>query len=337
MTQSPDEFVFEDKPATRVATPLLMGLVGPSGTGKTYSAMRLATGMQRVTGGEIYGIDTEANRMLHYAPLPGQKADPSRGQFAFRHVPFGSPFGPLRYLSAIEHCAKRGAKVIIIDSMSHEHDGVGGVLEQHQAEAERLAKEWKTSVDTAKMSAWGPPKAARRKLINTILTELSVNCIFCFRAKNKVKVATKDEKKSGVDAVSQLGYCAVGGEEFIFEMMVKCVLLPGARGVPTWTSAKPGEQEMMKIPEQFMHIFEKSAPLSEEIGQQLAEWAAGGEAKFPSEDEVKAGIAAAQAANTLEDIEVVADGFRGKAWTAPQRKALTKALNDRKAELSKGQ
>src|SRR5438128_3503645 len=101
---------FEDRPAVREATPLLVGLIGPSSSGKTFSALRLATGIQRVSGGEIFVIDTEARRALHYAE-----------KFTFRHVPFGAPFGPLDYLTAIEHCIARGAKTIVVDSISHEN------------------------------------------------------------------------------------------------------------------------------------------------------------------------------------------------------------------------
>jgi ABC-type oligopeptide transport system ATPase subunit len=334
MSQAAADDVFTDSPAARIATPLFTGIVGPSGTGKSFSALRLAVGAQRVTGGEIFAIDTESNRMLHYAPLPGEKADPARGKFAFRHVPMTAPYGSLRYLAAIRYCASKGAKNIIVDSGSHEHDGVGGVLEQHQAEVERLCKENGRSPDANKMSAWGVPKANRRKLINALLTELKVNCTFCFRAKPKLKIATKEEKKAGEEGVSQRGFCAIGGEEFIYEMMIKFVLLPGARGVPTWHSEYPGEQEMMKIPEQFQHIFERPAPLSEDIGQQMAEWAAGGDVKAPSDDECAAGVLAAKNAKTIEEHAAVAESFRGKPWTKAQRKHLTEALNARKAELA---
>jgi ABC-type oligopeptide transport system ATPase subunit len=102
---------FDDTPAVRRAVPLHLGLVGPSGSGKTYSALRLATGIQSIYGGDIFGIDSEANRMLHYAD-----------KFKFRHVPFAAPFDPLSYLAAVEHCVKKGAKTIIIDSASHLHE-----------------------------------------------------------------------------------------------------------------------------------------------------------------------------------------------------------------------
>jgi hypothetical protein len=324
---------FKDSTAARVATPLFVGLVGPSGTGKTYSALRLATGMQRVTGGEVFGIDTESNRMLHYAPLPGEKADPARGKFVFRHLPFAAPYGSLDYLAAIEHCARQGAKVIVIDSMSHEHDGVGGVLESHQSEVERLVSETKRSADSVKMQAWGVPKANRRRLINTLLTELSVSCIFCFRAKHKLKLATKEEKKRGEDAVTPLGFCAVAGEEFIYEMMLKCVLLPGAEGIPSWTSEFQGERELMKLPGQFVHLFERPAQLSEDIGQQLAEWAAGGATNTPSDEECAAVVIGAKNASAAEDLEAVAESARGKPWSKLQRKAIADAVKTRRAEL----
>src|SRR5690348_3446471 len=109
---------FQDTPAVRSAVPLLIGLTGPSGSGKTFSALRLAMGVQKVVGGDIFGIDTEAKRMLHYAD-----------KFKFRHIPFVAPFDPLSYLDALRHCQNKGAKTVIIDSTSHLHEGAGGTLE----------------------------------------------------------------------------------------------------------------------------------------------------------------------------------------------------------------
>ena len=240
----------------RTATPLLVGLIGPSGTGKTYSALRLATGIQRVTGGAIFGIDTEARRMLHYAD-----------RFTFRHVPFAAPFGPLDYLAAVEHCVAKGAKVIIVDSMSHEHEGPGGVLEMHDAETKALAAKWHTSEHAAQMSAWAKPKAERRRMINT-LTQLPCNFIFCFRSKEKLKIVKGKEPEP-------LGYMPIAGEEFVYEMTVKCLLLPGANGVPSWQSGYSGEKTMMKLVEQFRGTFAEPRQLSEDIGEELARWAAG--------------------------------------------------------------
>lgn len=257
MTNNRSIRVFEDVEAVRARVPLFVGIMGPSGSGKTYSALRLAEGIQRVTGGDIHFIDTEARRALHYA-----------SRFKFRHVAFGAPFGPLDYLDAIEHSVRRGAGVIVIDSMSHEHEGPGGVLEMHEAETERLAKAWKVSHDVAKMSAWGQPKRERRKLINALL-QMPVNFVFCFRAKPKLHIepGKKPEPR---------GFMPIAGDEFVFEMTVNALLLPNSGGVPTWQSRKVGESMMIKLPEQFQKLLlEWRGPLNEDLGEQLAVWASG--------------------------------------------------------------
>src|SRR5258708_34193941 len=142
---------FDDKPAVREQVPLLIGRMGPSGSGKTYSALRLATGIHEVTGGEIYVIDTEARRALHYAE-----------QFKFRHVQFDAPFGSLDYLAAIRHCVAKGAKVIVIDSMSHEHSGPGGYLLTQEAEVQRMAGDDYAKRERVKMAGWIKPSNYRQ-------------------------------------------------------------------------------------------------------------------------------------------------------------------------------
>ena len=247
---------FDYMPAVREATPLLLGLVGPSGTGKTFSALRLATGIQRVSGGEIALIDTEARRALHYAE-----------KFRFNHVPFGAPFSPLDYLAAINHCIAKGAKVIIIDSMSHEHEGPGGVLEMHDQELQRMSGGDRGKAERMNLLAWQKPKAERRRLINSIL-QMDINCIFAFRSKEKLKIVKGQDPEP-------LGFMPIAGEEFVYEMILKCLLLPGANGVPTLSSGFRGEQMMVKVPEQFHQLFAKPVQLSEDIGEALARWAAG--------------------------------------------------------------
>lgn len=248
---------FEDKIAVREQTPVFVGLVGPSGGGKTYSALRIASGIQSVTGGDIYGIDTEADRMKAYAD-----------NFKFRHVPFGAPFSPLDYLAAIDHCVAKGAKTIVIDSMSHEHEGPGGLLEMHEREMGGNFKK--------QMIAWAKPKAARRRLINAIL-QVKANFIFCFRAKEKMKIV------QGKDPVP-LGFMAIGGEEWIYEMTVATLLLPNANGVPLWQSDQPGERLTIKLPEQFRSVFASGEQLGESHGAAMAKWAAGGVARSPVDD-----------------------------------------------------
>lgn len=296
---------FEARPATRERVPLLVGLFGASGSGKTFSALRLATGIQRVTGGEIFFIDTEARRALHYAD-----------SFKFRHVEFKAPFSPLDYLEAIEFCAKQGAGVVVVDSMSHEHEGPGGVLEWHEEEMRGDQKR--------NMLAWAKPKAARRRLINTLL-QLGINAVFCFRAKEKLKLVTGKDPK-------ELGWMPIAGEEFVYEMTTTALLYPGSGGVPTWNPTLPGEKAMTKLPKQFEATFAKEQPLSEEIGVALARWAAG-DATAPGAVELRGVLERIAAQPTRDAVLAIASDLRAQAWTPSQRGEIKQALDARVAAL----
>lgn len=267
---------FQESSQVRGAVPLLVGLMGPSGGGKTYSALRLATGIQQVSGGDIWVIDTEAERARHYDD-----------KFKFRHLSFGAPFGPLDYLAAINFVKSQNAGVVIVDSMSHEHEGPGGVLDMHDKELDRMAGQDYGKRNAMNLLAWAKPKAMRRELINGIL-QIKGNFIFCFRAKEKVKPI----KRNGKSEVENQGWMPIAGEEFVFEQTVNCLLMPGSRGVPTWQSENPGEKAMMKLPEQFRETFAKEQALSEDIGRRLATWAKGGATETTSKNDTKVDLAA---------------------------------------------
>ena len=91
----------------KIWTKVLLG--GSSGSGKTYSALRLATGLAKKCGSEIAAIDTEAGRIRYYA-----------NEFDFSDMQLTEPFTPEKYISAIEDAVNSGFKVLIIDSISHE-------------------------------------------------------------------------------------------------------------------------------------------------------------------------------------------------------------------------
>ena len=248
-------FVFRE--AVREAVPLLIGLVGPTFTGKTKSALRLAEGIQRVRGGKVVGLDTEANRMKHYAK-----------EHKFLHCQFTPPFGSDRYGEAMIAAAKEAAGgVVIVDSMSHEHEGQGGYLEFHEEEVKRLMEHGGFRNEfAAQIPAWNKPVARRRRLINQVL-QMDCAFIFCFRAKEKLKI------QNGKDPV-QLGWQAIAGEEFSFEMTVRCLLTPGCSGVPDWSE----EAIRLGVPKrntEHAALMTDGKPLDEHTGELLARWAAG--------------------------------------------------------------
>ena len=100
--------------ATRKQAYLRLALTGPSGAGKTYSALLLAKGL----GGNIAFIDTEHGSGSLYSDLVD-----------FDVVSLEAPFSPERYIEAIDAAIEEGYGVLIIDSITHEWNGKGGILE----------------------------------------------------------------------------------------------------------------------------------------------------------------------------------------------------------------
>lgn len=258
--------------AVRKNVPLLVGLTAPSGGGKTWSALLLALGIQEVSGGDIYVIDSDNNRALHYA---GMKTASGR-EIKFKHISFTAPHDSLSYREALRYCEAQKAGVIIVDTLSKEHDGEGGMLEWHDAELDRMAGTDYRKREAMSMLAWAKPKAARRKLIQTI-QELDTHAIFTFRAKQGVKPV----KVNGKTEVVQQGFTPIAGDEFVFEMTLNALLLPNSKGVATWDAEHVGERQMIKLPEQFAGLRTRTAPFDEKLGRHLADWALGGKKAEP--------------------------------------------------------
>ena len=96
---------FTFRPAARQNVSLLIGLAGSSGSGKTYTAMRLAKG---IAGDKPFCvIDTEAGRAKHYAD-----------QFKFDHGDLKPPFSPAAYADAIKAADDAHYPVIVVDSFT---------------------------------------------------------------------------------------------------------------------------------------------------------------------------------------------------------------------------
>src|ERR1700750_723736 len=111
----------ELKVATRKQVKLRLGLSAVSGGGKTYSALLLAKGLVG-DWSKIAVIDTENESASLYAHL---------GQY--NTITLTAPFTPERYVEAIKACEAGGMECIVVDSITHEWDGKGGILEIHAA------------------------------------------------------------------------------------------------------------------------------------------------------------------------------------------------------------
>lgn len=235
-----------------------IGIVGPPGGGKTFSALRLAKGIQSVRGGDIHLIDTEGGRARKYGD-----------EFKFQHVDFTPPHRPSDFLAAIQQQDTKKPAAIIVDSASDEHEGQGGYLEWHDEEIPRMGgNEW---------AAWSKPKAARKRLITGLL-QIRTPLIFTFRAREK----TQSTKDGGRTKIINIGWQPVAPLEIVHALDVTCILPPRADGVPVWKSDKIGEDFIIKLPKFLAHAFQQNAALDEETGRLLALWAKGGD-KAPAQ------------------------------------------------------
>lgn len=260
-----DEFTAIEAKSSREPQPLLVGITAPSGGGKTFSALELATGMRRVLGGDIYLLDTEAKRSLAYRQL-----------FDFKFVNFAPPFNPERYERAIRWAIDKGAKVIIVDSMTHEHAGEGGVLDMVEDYLDKKANDNWDQRDKLKWAAQIEPKR-QRKMLNAAIEQVGGRCafIFCYRATDKSKPGPGGKPV-------HLGWSAETTSNLPYMMTVRFLLPPGADGHPNLTPDTEFEKLSIKMPIQFRDWFRKGLQLNRDLGEKLARWSLGtDEAKAP--------------------------------------------------------
>jgi AAA domain len=238
------------RPAVRSNVNLLIGLAGASGSGKTYSALRLASGM--ANGKRFVVLDTENGRASHYAD-----------QFAFDVAEIHEPFTPDAYAEAIKAADDAGYSVIVVDSASHEYAGTGGVLDMQEAEYQRMGGR-----DSAKMASWIKPKMEHKKMMQRLL-QTRAHLILCFRAEAKIEIIKEDGKTKIVPKQSLIGldgWIPVTEKTVPFELTVSLLLTPDRPGIP----------HAIKLQEQHKALFPLGKEITEESGRRIAEWAAGG-------------------------------------------------------------
>lgn len=250
--------VYEFRPAVRESVGLLIGLIGPSGAGKTFSAMRIASGIVG-EGNRFAVIDTENRRALHYA-----------SQFKFDHLELSPPFSSLNFAGAIEAADKAGYKAIVVDSCSHEWASEGGVLDFQEQELNRMAgDDWKKR-EQVKMAAWIKPKGNHKQMVQRLL-RTKAHLILCFRAEEKTKI---EKGPDGKTHIIPMGFQPVCSKELPYELTVSFLL----------SSDKPGVGSPIKLQEQHKAIFPTGKLLDEQSGKACDEWASGGVAPETHED-----------------------------------------------------
>jgi hypothetical protein len=220
--------------ATRVHTKIKLALQGPSGSGKTYSALLLAFGLCG-DWNKIAVIDTENQSAHLYASLG-----------KYQVLAISAPYTPEKFIDAIRFCENAEIQVIILDTLSHEWEGGGGILDAHSKMAGNSFTNW------AKVT----PR--HNALIESIL-QSKVHIIATLRTKQDYVLTDKNGKqvpeKVGLRAIQR------DGTDYEFTLVFDIDIKHLAVASKDRTGLFIGKPE---------------ASLTSQIGREIKDWCEGG-------------------------------------------------------------
>ena len=157
----------------------VFGFAGPSGSGKTLSALLFGWGLAKGNASKLGFLDTENRRGSLYADkLVGRDGKVHR----FLIGDLAPPHSPERYIKAIHEFQTAGIEVIVIDSVTHEWEGIGGC-------EEIASRSTKVSI------GWLKAKTAHKQFMNTLL-QCNMHVICCIRAREKTDFRNPKEPVS---------------------------------------------------------------------------------------------------------------------------------------------
>jgi len=178
--------------ATRKKVKLRLGLSAVSGGGKTFSALLLAKGLVG-DWSKIAVIDTENGSASLYSHLGD-----------FNTIELQAPYTPERYIQAIKACEDAGMECIIVDSITHEWDGKGGLLEIH------------SSMQGNSFTNWSSLTPRHQKFIDAIL-QSTAHVITTVRRKTEYEMSKDGNGKTKVE---KAGLKEVTRDGFEYELTV---------------------------------------------------------------------------------------------------------------------
>lgn len=289
--------------ATRSAKRLRLGLESPSGGGKTYTALQIATELAAHDGGKVGMIDSERGSSSAYAE--------------------GKPFefdmmileekSPDAYTAALLMAQDARFPVVVIDSASHEWRGT-----------QRLADEVGGRRQGNTWSGWGVARPAHERFMETLLA-MPAHVIATYRSKQE----TEQVREGGRTIVRKLGLAPVASDDTDFEFDV-------------WGSIDHEAHTLIIAKSRIDTIPVHSEwPLGKGIADAYFAWLGGAEyaTPEPSEDMIRAQVKAALAgsgvtgrdvANVLGDVGIM-DWLKGNGGGVP---ALVAAAREAREKAS---
>ena len=221
--------------ASRKKAKIKLALQGPSGSGKTMSALLLAYGLCGKWE-SIAVIDTENRSSELYSHI---------GPYNVVHI--DAPFTPEKYVQGIKLCEQSNMQVIIIDSISHEWEGKGGILDIHSAMAGNS------------FTNWSKVTPRHNEFVQTML-QSSCHIIGTIRSRQDYVITEKNGKhvpeKVGLKAVTREGL------DYEFTLVFDLDIKQNASASKDRTQLFAGKPEFK---------------ISSETGKQILDWCESGE------------------------------------------------------------
>ncbi len=231
------------KKAERFLTNPTIAITGPTGSGKTFSGLRLAAGIAKAMNGRFAVIDAENGSASLYSE-----------HFDFDTLNLTPPFTTEKYIAAIHEAEKAGYVALLCDSITHAWAGEGGLLEQKaQLDARPGSNHW---------TNWNPIKAKDLKFKSCYLH----SSIPFFIATMRSKMEYAQSEEGGKKKVQKVGMAPVQSDGIEYEFSVVLDV------------AMNHEAEVSK---DRTHLFDKKPifQITEETGELLVAWRNSGKVK----------------------------------------------------------
>jgi hypothetical protein len=169
---------FRFEPAQKEQSRLRMGIDGPPGAGKTYTALGFGRYLADKIGKPLGVVDTEFGSASKYVTEFGPYNTLQLTNFSLQN-----------YIKAIKAAEAAGFGVLVIDSLSHAWAGVGGALEMvNLASAASRGNSF---------AAWKDVTPLQERLTDTIMAS-PMHIICCLRSKISYEIQTVEGRSKPV-------------------------------------------------------------------------------------------------------------------------------------------
>lgn len=183
------------KKAVRERIFLKLVVAGPAGAGKTFGAIGIGIGLAGPDG-KLCVIDTENRSASYYA-----------GKFDFDVIELEAPFTTQRYNEALRAVIEAGYTVVVIDSLTHEWAGSGGLQDQ---------KTQKDARGGNSFTNWSEMKMAHNKFTEQLL-QSKIHVVGTLRSKMSYIL---EENDKGKQTPRKVGLAPISADEMEYEFGV---------------------------------------------------------------------------------------------------------------------